>query len=211
MAAILTPNSHTLTLFDLPVDEQPLREPGFARATAAQQLARAPLASHANLAETILASPSALAPWNRVSSTTRPAAQRHLHLVVPAFHPVQPRRPVRSIVGGVILAFLLALAAVGALQFFGANAAASTPALTTEHTDPTGAGVAAASAPVAVQVAQPALPAEVVVKSGESIWAVARRLQPQGDVRHLVDALIERAGGASVVAGQHINVSGLLN
>jgi hypothetical protein len=61
-------------------------------------------------------------------------------------------------------------------------------------------------APVAV-----AAPSEIIVQSGDSLWTVARRLQPQGDLRGLVDRLIERVGSTSVTRGQHINVSGLVD
>ena len=154
-----------------------------------------------------------IAPWNRAGALERRPVERHLHLVTDAPRVSSRRRPVRSILGGVALALLVALAAVGALQFLGADAAASTPASTTDITDPVGVDAAVASAPAAVQVSAPVAPApvEVVVKSGETIWAVARRLKPHGDLRHLVDSLIERAGGASVSVGQHIDVSGLLD
>jgi hypothetical protein len=56
-----------------------------------------------------------------------------------------------------------------------------------------------------------AAPSEIIVQSGDSLWTVARRLQPQGDLRGLVDRLIERVGSTSVTRGQHINVSGLVD
>jgi LysM repeat protein len=49
----------------------------------------------------------------------------------------------------------------------------------------------------------------VVVQPGDTLWSIARSLQPAGDVRQLVDELAQRAGGSGVQAGQRIDVSGL--
>jgi hypothetical protein len=49
----------------------------------------------------------------------------------------------------------------------------------------------------------------VVVQPGDTLWAIARRIQPTGDVRPLVDELAHRAGGAAVVSGQRLDLSGL--
>jgi hypothetical protein len=43
-----------------------------------------------------------------------------------------------------------------------------------------------------------------VVQPGDTLWSIARRLQPEGDVRPLVDALADRNGGAGVQAGQRL-------
>lgn len=186
------------------------------------------LSAHADLVECILESGPAsepVAPWNRASVRSSAAtsselrAARHLRLVTdpaPATA-VSRRRPVRVLLGGLGLAVLVAFAAMGVLPFLGADAAASTPASPTEATSPAVADAPAASAPVEASVASAdspsvaSAPTEVIVQQGDSIWTVARRLQPRGDLRHLVDALIERAGGASVVRGQHIDVRGLLD
>jgi Tfp pilus assembly protein FimV len=45
-----------------------------------------------------------------------------------------------------------------------------------------------------------------VVQPGDTIWSIARRLQPTGDVRALVDALVERNGGAALDVGQRLAV-----
>lgn len=55
-------------------------------------------------------------------------------------------------------------------------------------------------------VARHAAEGRVVVRPGESLWQVARRLQPHGDIRPLVDRLAARNGGAQVVAGQQLAV-----
>jgi len=144
----------------------------------------------------------ALAPWNRPGAfEPRP---RHLRLVTeaeparrtePTDRPA-PSRRLRGLALGLGLAVLVALASLGILAFLGADAAASTPASSTGAT--------------AVVVAEPSAPRWVVVQSGDSLWTVARRLQPSGDVRALVDRLAARVG-ASIVVGQRIDVTGLVD
>jgi len=153
--------------------------------------------------------PSSLAPWNRDLAPRRPV--RHLQVVAdPSPAAARARRsPMRVLLAGLGLAVLVAFAAMGVLPFLGADAAASTPASSADTTSPAGADAQRASAPVAAPSV--AAPVEIVVQSGDSLWSVARRLQPRGDLRRLVDRLIERVGATSVTRGQHINVSGLLD
>jgi LysM repeat protein len=179
------------------------------------------LAGHGRLA-------GELAPWNRTAPLER--SVRHLHVVrdVLTSSGVSDRSDdgaddvvieasvrtravggsMRSIVGGVILALVIALAAIGALQFFGAAAAATTPAATTEPSVPTDTGSVVASAPIATPAPTPH---SIVVQRGDSIWTVARRVQPTGDLRGLVDALIERNGGVTIEAGQRLDLTGLVD
>lgn len=183
------------------------------------------LAAHAALVRALapVGGAGEAAPWNRTARRPADRSVRHLHLVrepalvapttratsarVAATARVSARRPLRAVVGGVVLAFVLALAAVGALQFFGAAAAATTPAATTDSAVTTGADATSSAAPVEAVAAR----RSIVVERGESIWTVARRLQPKGDLRQLVDALIERNGSATVAAGQHLDVTGLVD
>jgi len=166
----------------------------------------------ADLAESLLEGSSPVAPWNRAEAFEPRRPVRHLQLVTEpvAAAPVARRSPVRVLLAGLGLAVLVAFAAMGIVPFLGADAAASTPASSADTSSPTGADAQVASAPVAAPVAA-AAPVEVVVQSGDSLWTVARRLQPRGDLRHLVDRLIERVGSTSVTRGQHINVSGLVD
>jgi Tfp pilus assembly protein FimV len=48
-----------------------------------------------------------------------------------------------------------------------------------------------------------------VVQPGDTVWSIARRLDPQGDVRATVDALVERHGSASVEIGDRLPIGGL--
>ena len=144
---------------------------------------------------------SGAAPWNGPLDRS---ARSHLRLVeggrsdAGARPAAGARGPVLVLVAGVALAAVVALASLGALQLLGADAAASGPASTTETLHPAGAG---ASTPPAS--------AEVVVQPGDTLWAIARRLQPSGDIRELVDELARRAGGVALVSGQRLDVSGL--
>jgi LysM repeat protein len=141
------------------------------------------------------------APWNQPGPTSTGRPQLRLveggRSAARTGHDL--RRALLVVVAGVAIAALVALAAVGAVQLLGADAAASGPASTAEPLHPAGAGASTSSAP-----------AVVVVQSGDTLWAIARRLQPTGDVRHLVDQLADRNGGAGLVAGQSLDVSGLL-
>jgi len=61
--------------------------------------------------------------------------------------------------------------------------------------------------------AAPATPApitagNVVVQPGDTLWSVARRLQPEGDVRPLVDRLVAEHGGEALAVGEAIRVKG---
>lgn len=49
----------------------------------------------------------------------------------------------------------------------------------------------------------PSPPAEItyVVQPGDSLWSIARQLEPHGDIRPLVDRLVEINGGAGLRAG----------
>ena len=49
-----------------------------------------------------------------------------------------------------------------------------------------------------------------VVQPGDTLWTIARSLHPHGDIRPVVDALEQRAGGADLVPGQRVRVDGLV-
>jgi hypothetical protein len=48
-----------------------------------------------------------------------------------------------------------------------------------------------------------------VVKPGDTLWSIAGGLGLDGDIRPVVDELAARAGGASLEAGQRIDLRGL--
>ncbi|HET9077536.1 MAG TPA: LysM peptidoglycan-binding domain-containing protein [Acidimicrobiales bacterium] len=74
----------------------------------------------------------------------------------------------------------------------------------------TGGGPLATTGAAATQAGQmSAASAEVyVVRPGDTLWSIARRFDPHGDVRPLVDRLAARIGGATVYPGEPIPVPG---
>ena len=48
-----------------------------------------------------------------------------------------------------------------------------------------------------------------VVQPGDTLWGIARSLQPTGDVRPLVDELSRRVGSAGLQPGQRLSLDGL--
>lgn len=45
-----------------------------------------------------------------------------------------------------------------------------------------------------------------VVQPGDTLWSIARRLQPDGDVRPLVDQLVDLNGGTDLAVGQRLPI-----
>ena len=70
------------------------------------------------------------------------------------------------------------------------------------------APIGATAAPVSTPAA-PAASEVYIVRPGDTVWSIASSLQPDGDVRALVDQLTERAGGSGLQAGQRIALDGL--
>lgn len=97
--------------------------------------------------------------------------------------PTLPWSAITAVVAAVVVAVALAVA-VGA----GAFASLAPPA-------------APAAAPGAVAASSSGT---VVVEPGDTLWSIARRLQPSGDLRPLVQRLIERNGSAAIQPGDVI-------
>jgi hypothetical protein len=76
-----------------------------------------------------------------------------------------------------------------------------------------GAGIVLRAAGGSLTHEPPAAPAsspiagDHVVQPGDTIWSVARRLQPEGDLRPLVDELVA-VHGTGLVVGEVIDVGG---
>ena len=124
-------------------------------------------------------------PVGRPSRPVRPA----LRLVPPPSSSRPSLRPVAGLIGALLLVVMVGLGAVavgrGALASL-APAPAGTP----------GASVTPGTGP---QVS-------VVVQPGDSLWTIARRIQPTGDVRALVDRLAAANGSVVVHVGDHLSV-----
>jgi hypothetical protein len=119
------------------------------------------------------------------SRPVRPA----LRLVPSPVRRPRPWAPYVSLAVGLLLVVAVALGAVaigrGALAGL-APAAPGTP----------GAAVTAGSGPAVT----------VVVQDGDTLWTIARRIQPSGDVRALVDRLAAVNGSTVVHVGDHLRV-----
>jgi hypothetical protein len=63
-----------------------------------------------------------------------------------------------------------------------------------------------ASADAKPAPAPPAQLVRIVVLPGESMWSIARMVQPSGDIRPLVDSLVAQHGSASIVAGEVLTI-----
>jgi nucleoid-associated protein YgaU len=77
--------------------------------------------------------------------------------------------------------------------------------------DPSVPARSAPSSAAAAPAGSPAAASAYVVQPGDTLWSIARRLQPSGDVRSLVDALAARTGSASLQAGQRLSLDGLVD
>jgi len=125
----------------------------------------------------------------------RPAPDRTSGRTGPRARPSAAILRRRRIVVG-LLAFVLAVGAgVAAVRVVRGveQAGAPTPAMSTTG----GAGEPLVSG------------STYVVRAGDTLWAIAERLDQGGDVRSVVDALVERTGGAELRPGQVIDLDGL--
>jgi hypothetical protein len=62
-------------------------------------------------------------------------------------------------------------------------------------------------APASAPEHRPVL-ASYVVEPGDTLWSIARQLQPNGDVSGLVRSLARVNGGADLVVGQRLVLTG---
>ena len=69
-----------------------------------------------------------------------------------------------------------------------------------------GGGPLPASEPASRLVVQPIARSVHVVEAGDTLWQVARSLQPRGDVRPLVDRLAAGRGGRPLQVGERITL-----
>lgn len=70
-----------------------------------------------------------------------------------------------------------------------------------------GGGPLAPASPA--QASKPMVPAsttDYIVQPGDTLWSIARRIQPEGDVRPLVQSLSRAQGASPLRVGQHIKL-----
>jgi LysM repeat protein len=119
----------------------------------------------------------------------RPAAPARPDLrLIPGGRSARPTatRPVLAIAAGLVLVLVLMFATVAV-----------------------GRGALAGLAPAPASSGVPASAVSgrtVVVAPGDTLWSIARRLQPTGDVRPLVDRLAAANGGPVIAAGDRLVV-----
>lgn len=131
------------------------------------------------------------------------SAPRSLHLVLEdrALVRTAVRRPTSLPWGAVARAALLALALVVVAA---ATVAVGRGALATAAPAPPSSGVSRAQDHVAASSGGAVI---VTARPGDTIWSIARRFQPEGDVRALVDRLVAEHGSASLEPGERLMIA----
>jgi hypothetical protein len=156
-------------------------------------------------------SPSPPSPSRARSVVPAPATGPDLRLVHGGRHPARAARPLpvaagvyrrrRLVAAGAALVILavigLAVVGVHSVTSTGVRAGSSATAPSA------GAGSVTPSAAAGVE--------SYLVRSGDTLWGIARTLKPEGDLRPLVDGLADRAGGAGLQPGQRIDLRGLVD
>lgn len=122
-----------------------------------------------------------------------PAAAPHLRLVLGGAHPARRRRRLDAAVYRRRRVFVLAVA----LTLVALLSAAGSALL---------AAVAPAPVPIEAGSSGRPGPATYVVQPGDTLWSVARQLQPTGDVRPLVHHLAGANGGTLLRPGDELPV-----
>ena len=110
------------------------------------------------------------------------------------------RRRLMVLLAAVTTAVLLVLAASRAAATF-RDVPASVPERRPVPALEIGATVGSAAAASARHAAS-----GYVVQPGDTLWSIARRLQPEGDVRPLVDQLVDLNGGTDLAVGQRLPI-----
>lgn len=121
-----------------------------------------------------------------------PARRPDLRLVQGGLRPARPRSPFPVATAAALASFLIVLAVMlGAIAIGRGALSALAPAP---------GPPAAAAAPSSNGVTG----SSVRVRAGDTIWSIARRLQPTGEVRPLVDRLVAANGSAAIRAGDRL-------
>ena len=124
--------------------------------------------------------------------------------------PVRPAPTVRTLRRRRLMVLLAALTTAVLLVMAASRAAATfrdVPASVPERRPVPGLVTAAhaANAGVAPTALRRAA-SGYVVQPGDTLWSIARRLQPDGDVRPLVDQLVDLNGGTDLAVGQRLPI-----
>ncbi len=134
------------------------------------------------------------------SPTSPGSAGASLPLRLPSGWPMGRTQPSAAVRGRRAVVALVAVAALGPLLGAGSLAGAG------QAPRPMAPGTASVGA-TATPAAAASASAVHVVEPGETLWTLARRLQPQGDVRPLVARLQVASGGGPLVPGQRLSLA----
>ena len=133
---------------------------------------------------------------------TAPAGRAHLRLVLPhetaePSEPIEPLFSPQAVLVAVVLTLVLVFGALalGRGAFAGFAPDGPSPA-------------AAAAVPADATAGSTAADGTVLVRPGDTMWSIARDLQPDGDIRPLVDRLVAAHGSSSIVPGDRISLDG---
>ena len=133
-------------------------------------------------------------------SITAPG-RSHLRLVKPhergeTLEPVEPLVSPQAFIVAIVMILILMVGAVAVGRGAFAGFAPDAPS----------AATAASAGPVTVAGA--AAGSTVVVRPGDTFWSIARDLQPDGDIRPLVDQLVAAHGSTAIAPGDRIAIGG---
>jgi hypothetical protein len=121
-----------------------------------------------------------------------------MQAVVPLqYRPAARRRPSQAVYRRRRLVVLLCAAAVVAIAWLGLHRLIGTSS---------GAPLSAAGRPVSTLHTELVTHARSIVQPGDTLWSLARRAQPQGDVRPLVAQLEAARHGRPLQVGETIEV-----
>jgi Tfp pilus assembly protein FimV len=126
----------------------------------------------------------------------------------PTLRLLPPLRPTPADYARRRLAVLLVALVVAVIAVRLLTAIASSPD-TTLATSSTGAPAVTVHSPLAYGASGTPVPegATYVVQPGDTVWSIAEQLAPTGDVRGMVDRLVDLNGGAALEVGQHLRLS----
>jgi Tfp pilus assembly protein FimV len=126
----------------------------------------------------------------------------------PTLRLVPPLRPTRADYARRRLVVLLValVVAVVAVRLLAASTSSPDASLSTGST---GAPAVTVHSPLAYGSSGTPVPdgATYVVQPGDTVWSIAEQLAPAGDVRGMVDRLVDLNGGAALEVGQHLRLS----
>ena len=124
--------------------------------------------------------------------------------------PVRPAPTVRTLRRRRLMVLLAALTTAVLLVVAASRAAATfrdVPASVPERRPvPALDATATATATAGSAAAERHAASGYVVQPGDTLWSIARRLQPEGDLRPLVDQLVDLNGGTDLAVGQRLPI-----